>query len=151
MKFYCVEICTACYVFITLFLHGTGLHQYYQSQPNQKHYVQETLDDSNATQQCPEVEMWDKPPAEEDAPVGSSLRRSSQKAAHEATNSIRSLVDEVCRNKSSRQYGAHKRPAVDSPQVLEPSTSDPPYVPVPEPKSSGTDDLLRVMWILVHP
>ena len=94
MKFCRVGTCTPCYVFITLFLHGTGLHQYYQSQPHQKNYIQEALDDSNTRQQCPKVEMWDKPPIEEDAPVGSSLRRSSQKASHEATNSIRSLADE---------------------------------------------------------
>ena len=49
-------------------------------------------------------------------------------------------MDEGGRNKSSRQHGAHKRPAVDSPKLLEPSTLDPPYVPVPEPESSGTDD-----------
>ena len=84
--------------------------------------------------------MWDKPPTEEDTPVGSSLRRSSRKATHDTTNSIRSLVDEGGQNKSSRQYGAHKRPAVDSPQLLDPSTLDPPYVAVPEPKSSRTDD-----------
>ena len=59
--------------------------------------------------------MWDKPPTEEDTPVGSLLRRFSQKASHEATNSIRSQVDEGGRNKSSRQHGAHKRPAIDSP------------------------------------
>ena len=80
--------------------------------------------------------MWDKPPIEEDAPVGNSLRRSSQKASHEATNSIRSLVDEGGRNKSTQQHGAYKRPAIDCPQLLEPSTSDPPNVPVPEPESS---------------
>ena len=63
--------------FITLFLHATSLHQYYQSQPYQNNYIQEALDDSNIRQQCPEVEMWDKHPTEEDAPVGSSLRLSS--------------------------------------------------------------------------
>ena len=80
--------------------------------------------------------MWDKPPTEEDAPMGSSLRQSSRKVSHEATNSIRLQVDEGGRNKSSRQHGAHKVPAVNSPQLLEPSTSDPPYVLVLEPKSS---------------
>ena len=84
--------------------------------------------------------MWDKPPIEEDAPVGSSLRRSAQKVFHKATNSIRSQVDEGGRSKSSQQHGAHKRPVVDSPQLLEPSTSDFSFVPVPKPESSGTDD-----------
>ena len=83
--------------------------------------------------------MWDKTPTEEDAPMGSSLTRSSRKATHEANNSIRCLVDEGFRNKSSRQHGVHKRQAVDSPQFLEPSTSDPTYVPGSEPESSGTD------------
>ena len=63
--------------------------------------MQKALDDSNMRQQCPEVEMWDKPPIEEDAPVGSSLRWSSKKASHEATNSIRSQVDEGGWNESS--------------------------------------------------
>ena len=70
--------------------------------------------------------MWDKPPTEEDALMGTSLNRSSQKVAHEATDTIRSLMDEGGQNKSSRQHGAHKRPSVDSPQLVEPSTSDPP-------------------------
>ena len=74
--------------------------------------------------------MRDKPPTEEDAPVGSLLKRSSRKATHEATNSIRSLVDQEGRNKSSRQHGAHKRWAVDFPQLLEPSMLDPTYVPI---------------------
>ena len=72
--------------------------------------------------------MWDKPPIEEDAPVDSSLRRSSQKAACEATSDIRSLVEEGVQNKSSQQHGAHKN-AVGSPQLLEPSTSDPNVCP----------------------
>ena len=42
-----------------------------------KNYIQEALDDSNTRQQCPEAEMWNKPPIEEDVLVGSSLRRSS--------------------------------------------------------------------------
>ena len=66
-------------------------------------------------QQCPKVELWDKPPTKEDAPVGSSLRQSSRKASHEATNRIRLQVDEGGRNKSSRQHGAHKRLAVNFP------------------------------------
>ena len=84
--------------------------------------------------------MWDKPPIEEDAPVGSLLRQSSQKTAHEVIDTIRSLAEEGVWNKSSRQYGAHKRRTVGFPQLLEPNTLDPPYVPVPEPKSSRTDD-----------
>ena len=74
--------------------------------------------------------MWDKPPNEEDALVGTSLRRSSQKAAREATDTIRSLADEGVQNKSSWQHGAHKMLAVGSPQLVEPTLSDPPYVPV---------------------
>ena len=73
----CMGTCTPCYVFITLFLQVISLHQYYQSQPYQNNYIQEALDDSNMRQQCPEVKMWDKPPIEEDAPMGTSLRRSS--------------------------------------------------------------------------
>ena len=101
MKLCHVGTCTPCYVFIALFLHGTGLHQYYKSQPHQKNYIQEALDDSNTRQQCPEVEMWDKPPIEEDALVGTVLRRSSQKASCKVTHSIRSLVDEGVQQKSS--------------------------------------------------
>ena len=75
----CVGTYTPCYAFITLFFHGVGLHQYYQSQPNQKNFIQEALDDSNTRQQCPKVGMWYKPPTEENALVGILLRRSSQK------------------------------------------------------------------------
>ena len=64
--------------------------------------------------------------------------------AHEATDSIRSLVDEGDRNKSTRQYGAHKRPAVDSPQQLEPSTLDSPYGLVLEPEVLEPMTLLRI-------
>ena len=54
-------------------------------------------------------------------------------------------MDEGGRNKSSQQHGAHKRPAVDCPQLLEPSTSDPPYTLVPEPKSFGTDNFVMYL------
>ena len=140
MKFCCAGTCTRCYVFITLFLHGTDLHQYCQSQPHEKNYIQEALDDSNMRQQCPKVEMWNEPPTKEDALVGTSPRRSSRKVDREATDTIRLLVDERGRNKRSRQHGAHKKPAISSPQLVEPSTSDPLYVPIPEPESSGTDE-----------
>ena len=96
-------------------------------------------------QQCPEVEMWDKPPTEEDAPVGNSLRCSSQKTSHEATNSIRLQVDDGGRNKSSRRHGVCKRSAVNFPQLLEPSSSDLPYVPVAEPKSFRIDDTVTCL------
>ena len=76
--------CTPCYVFITLFLCALGIHQFFQSQPNQNKYIQETLDDSNTKQQGPEmeketvdVEMCEEPRTDEDAPMGSSLRQSS--------------------------------------------------------------------------
>ena len=45
--------------------------------PTKKITYRKALDDSNMRQQCPEVEMWDKPATEEDAPVVNSLRRSS--------------------------------------------------------------------------
>ena len=54
-------------------------------------------------------------------------------------------MDEGGQNKSSRQHRAHKRLAVDSPQLGEPSTSDPPYVRVLEPESSGTDDSITCL------
>ena len=55
--------------------------------PPRKLCTHEALDDSNMRQQCLEVEIWGKPPTKEDAPVGTSLRQSSQKAAREATDS----------------------------------------------------------------
>ena len=84
--------------------------------------------------------MWDKPPTEKHAPVGTSLRRSYRKAACEATYGIRSLVDEGDWSKSTRQHGPHKRPAVDFPPIAGTKYVRSPYVPVPEPESSGTDD-----------
>ena len=105
MRFCHVGTSTPYYVFITLFLHGTSLQQYYQSQPHPKNYIKEALDDSNTRQKCPEVEMWDKPPIKKDAPMCSLLWRSSQKASHEATNSIRLLMDEGGQNKTSDNMG----------------------------------------------
>ena len=91
-------------------------------------------------QQCPEVERETVDVEMCDGPMGTLLRRPSRKAAREATDTSRYLAEEWVRNKSSRQDGASKRPAVGSPQVVEPSTSDPLYVPVLERESSGTDD-----------
>ena len=82
-----------------------------------------------------------------DVIVGNSLRQSSQKAAHAAIDSIRLLMEERGRNKSSRQDGALKRPAIGSPQVLERSTSDPLYVLVPGCESSGTDDSVTCLEV----
>ena len=57
----------------------------------------DALDDSNMRLQCPkmeretvDVEMLEEPRTDEDALVGSSLRRSSQKAYHKATGNLRS-------------------------------------------------------------
>ena len=60
-------------------------------------------------------------------------------------DTIRSLVEEGGGNKSSQQHRAHKRLAVGSPQLLEPSTSDPPYILVLEPKSSRTADFVTCL------
>ena len=87
-----------------------------------------------------DVKMWEGPRSNEDAPVGSSLRWSSRKAARKATNSIRSQAKEGGRRRSSRRDGAHKKPAVGSPQELEPTTSDPLYVPLSDSESSGNDE-----------
>ena len=66
-------------------------------------------------------------------------------AARKATYSIKSLMEERGRNKNSRQDGPHKRPAVCSPQLLDLSTSDLPYVMVPKPESFGTDDFVMCL------
>ena len=95
--------------------------------------------------------MWDKPPTKEDTLVGTSLRRSSQRTSHEATHTLDRWWMKGVATKATNNTGPTRGQLSISPQLLGPSTSDPPYVPVPEPKSSGTDDLLRVMWILVHP
>ena len=102
------------------------------------------MDDSNTKQQCPEMEietmdvkMCEEPCIDEDAPVGSSLRRSSRKAACNATDSSRLQAEEWDRRKSSQQDGAHKRQAVGSPQAVELTMSDPLYIPISDSKSSG--------------
>ena len=43
------------------------------------------------------------------------------------------------RKKSNQVDGAHKRLAVGSPQMVEPPTSHPPYVPVSDSKSTKTN------------
>ena len=67
-------------------------------------------------QQCPEVERETVDVEMCDGPMGTSLRRSSRKAAREVTDTIRYLAEEWVHNKSSRQDGANKRPAVGSPK-----------------------------------
>ena len=139
--------CTLCYIFITVLSHASSLDWYFQSRPYQNKYAHEIFHNSNTRQQCPEleigrvdVEMCEEPHIDEDAPVGSSLRRSSQKDAHDVTQSITSQAEEGARKKSIRADGAHKRPAFGFPQVLEPATSDPLYVPISDSENTKTDD-----------
>ena len=84
--------------------------------------------------------MCDEPRTNEDDPASSSLRLSSQKDARDATQSITMQMEEGACKKSSRADGARKRPAFGSPQVLEPATLDPLYVPVSDSETTETDD-----------
>ena len=91
------------------------------------------------------MEMCKEPQTNEDAPMGISMRPSSQKDARDVTQSITSHVEEGAGKKSSRVDGAHKRPAFGTPQVLEPTTPDSLYVPVSDYETTKTDD--DVMWL----
>ena len=89
--------------------------------------------------------MCKEPHVDEDAPMGSSLWRSSQKNAGDATQSITFQVEEGAQMKSNRADGAHKRLTFGSPQVLEQAKSETPYVPVSNSETTETDD--DVMWL----
>ena len=84
--------------------------------------------------------MCEEPHTNEDAPVGSSLRRSSQKDSRDVTQNITSQAEEGAHKKSIRADGAPKRLAFGSPQVLEPATSDLPYFPVSDFETTEIDD-----------
>ena len=86
------------------------------------------------------VEMCEEPHTDEDAPVGSSLRWSSQKDPRDAAQSITSQAEEGARKKSIPADGAHKSWRSVPPQVLEPATSDPPYVPVSNSETTETEE-----------
>ena len=138
---------TPYYVFITLLFHASGLGRYFQACPSKYQYTNEVFHKSNSRQQCPElkietmdVEMCEEPRTDEDAPVGSSLRWSSGKAARDATQSIKSQAKEGVQKKGSRSNGTHKSLAVRFPQAVKPATSDPLYVPVSDSKSTKIDD-----------
>ena len=87
-----------------------------------------------------DVEVHEETRTDEDAPVGNSLRRSSQKATRNATWSIKLEAKEGVRKKISQLDWAQKRPVVGSPQVVEPNTSDPLHVLVLDHASNETDD-----------
>ena len=91
---------------------------------------------SNTRQQCPkleigtvDVEMSEGPHTNEDDPLSSSLRRSSQKDTRDMTQSITSQAEERACRKKMREDRAHKMPAFGSFQVLKPATLDHSYVP----------------------
>ena len=94
-----------------------------------------------------DVKMCEEPCTDEDAPMANLLRRSSQKAAHNATHSIRLHAKEGSHRKSSSQDGAYKRPAVGFPQVVEPTMSNPLYVPIPNSKSFRTKDSVMCLGL----
>ena len=86
--------------------------------------------------------MCEEPRTDEDAPVSSSLRGSSQDATCDATKSIKAQTKEGAHMKTNCPNGAHKGPAVGSPQVVEPTTSNPPYVPIQDSKSFGINNFV---------
>ena len=74
--------------------------------------------------------------------MGSSLRWSSQKSAYDGTQSMKLQAREGARSKSSKPNEAHKRLVITFPQVVEPHTSNPQYVPMSDTKSSKSDDVV---------
>ena len=101
--------------------------------------------------QCPkveietvDVEMCEESRTNEDATMGISLRWSSQKAIHGTTQSIRLQVKEWACMKTCQhdKLGPTRGRPLVSPQVMEPTTLGPLYVPIPDSKSSETDDFL---------
>ena len=68
-----------------------------------------------------------------------SLRWSSQKNARDATQSITLQAEEGVHRKSRGADGAHKRLVFGPHQVLEPTKSDPVYVPVSDSETTETD------------
>ena len=73
--------------------------------------------------------MSEGPHTNEDDPLSSSLRRSSQKDTRDMTQSIISQAEERACRKKMREDRAHKMPAFGSFQVLKPATLDHSYVP----------------------
>lgn len=92
--------------------YASGFNQYFQAYTSKRQYKNEILHDSNMIQQCPkleigtvDVEMLEEPHTDEDAPTDSLLRRSSQKAAHDMTQSVKLQAKEGPCRKSNRLDG----------------------------------------------
>ena len=74
--------CTPHYIFTTLFFYASVRGRYLQVRPDEYRYINGVFYDCNMGQQCQmqkmgivEVETCEAPHNEEDAPVGSLLRR----------------------------------------------------------------------------